>query len=109
MLRQGIQSAFSGGTETRNSFYAALTLAGGLAGGILSHYIWLQSAHAQSQAPAEIRAQSFTLVDPNNNVLGRLFIDRTGAGPGAPGSGAIRLFDQNGRELWRAGVQPKIY
>jgi hypothetical protein len=94
----------------RNPFYATLALAGGLAGGIMAHYIWPQSAQAQSQATAEIRAQSFTLVDANDNVLGRLSIDRNTTRQGAGESGAIRLFDANGREIWRAGAQPpKIY
>jgi len=87
----------------RKSFTAVLALAGGLAGGIVSHYIWPQSAQAQSQTPAEIRAQSFTLVDQNGNVLGRLFVNRSSTRPGVPESGGIRLFDENGREIWRAG------
>ena len=87
----------------RKSFTAVLALTGGLAGGMLSHYIWPQSAQAQSKAPAEIRAESFTLVDPNGNVLGRLSVDRNSTRPGGVESGAIRLFDANGREIWRAG------
>jgi hypothetical protein len=87
----------------KKSFTPVLALAAGLAGGILSHYIWPQLAWAQSKAAAEIRAQSFTLVDANDNVLGRFFVNRSRTRPGAPESGGIQLFDENGREIWRAG------
>jgi hypothetical protein len=42
-----------------------LSIAAGLLGGFLSHYISPMPVHAQTQAapPKEIRAQSFVLVD----------------------------------------------
>ena len=52
----------------------ALSLAAGLAGGILSQYIAPALVHAQTQTPMpkEIRAQSFTLVDASGNRVGAL-------------------------------------
>jgi hypothetical protein len=53
-----------------------LSLAAGLAGGILSQYIAPALVHAQAQTPMpkEIRAQSFTLVDASGNRVGALAI-----------------------------------
>lgn len=53
-----------------------LSLAAGLAGGILSQYIAPALVHAQARTPmpTEIRAQSFTLVDASGNRVGALTI-----------------------------------
>jgi hypothetical protein len=53
-----------------------LSLAAGLAGGVLSQYIASALVHAQAQTPMpkEIRAQSFTLVDASGNRMGALTI-----------------------------------
>ena len=81
--------------------FLTLSLAAGLAGGMLSHYVPAQ-AQAQ-QTPQEIRAQRFVLEDANGRTLGTFApeIQRNGiALRGA--SGGIRLFDERGREIWRS-------
>jgi hypothetical protein len=77
----------------------ALALAAGLAGGVVSHYIWPEPAQAQSQNPKEIRAQSFVLEDANGQMLGIFSAEALPSGRGAGGS--IRLFSDRGREIWR--------
>jgi len=76
----------------------ALTV--GLLGGLLMH------AQNQPQIPREIRAQSFTLVGPNNQTAGTFSVEPA-LGPGT--RMRIVLRDANGREIWSAGgagVQP---
>ena len=82
-----------------------LALAAGLAGGILSHYLWPQPVQAQArpQAPQEIRAQSFILEDANGRTLGTFSPETPRNGIPARGlSGSLRLFDERGREIWRS-------
>ena len=84
-----------------------LALVAGLVGGLLTRYIVPPVALAQNQAPItkEIRAQSFTLVDPSDHTVGTFTYEP------APRSFAIRpttpprivLRDSGGRELWSAG------
>jgi hypothetical protein len=90
-----------------------LALAAGLIGGLASRYVTPFSVHAQAPtpfvapippppqpaAPAEIKAQSFTLVDRNGNTVGT-FAPLV-SGPLNRGDGVV-LLDKNGRELWRA-------
>ncbi len=75
----------------------ALSLAAGLIGGALSHYLTPQLVHAESQGSPlkEVRAESFLLVNEKGIVVGRLSND--GRRP------AIRLFDEHGEEFWSAG------
>lgn len=78
-----------------------LSMAAGLLGGALLHYVWTQPVHAQSpaSAPKEIRSQSFVLEDDKGNVQGVFSFD---AGKhGSPTT--IKLMDGNGRELWQVG------
>ena len=81
-----------------------LALAAGLAGGMLSHYVWPQPVQAQArQTPQEIRAQRFILEDASGKTLGTFSVE--GPRPGGPARGAfggIRLFDGRGREIWRS-------
>ena len=87
------------------ALYLTLALAAGLAGGILSRYLWPQPVQAQTppSAPREIRAQRFVLEDAGGKTLGTFAIEM-----GRPGalarfaSGSIRLFDGQGREVWRS-------
>ena len=84
-----------------------LALVAGLVGGLLTHYIVPPVALAQNQAPItkEIRAQSFTLVDPSDHTVGTFSYEP------APDPFAVRpmtpprivLRDSVGRELWSAG------
>ena len=79
-----------------------LALAAGFLGGAFSRSVWPQTAHAQAQPSRELRAQSFILEDPDGKTLGTF-----SAQPPRPGTperglrGAIRLYDQRGREIWR--------
>jgi hypothetical protein len=70
-----------------------LSLAAGLAGGLISTYVSPQLAHAQSEAPSEIRAQSFTLVNQNGVSFGTFSFD-------AQGRPRILLRDEAGHEIW---------
>jgi len=72
-----------------------LSLAAGLAGGLLSHYLSPQLVHAQSQPLRELRAGSFVLVNDNGSVLATLSDEG--------GRPSLRLFDEHGQEIWSAG------
>ena len=63
-----------------NKVVIALALIAGLTGGLLARYVAPQAAFAQNQAPVmqEIRAQSFTLVDSSNRVVGTFTSDADG-------------------------------
>lgn len=83
----------------------ALSIAAGLLGGFVSHYMWIQPVHARSQdaqpqasITKEIRAESFVLVDNKGHVQGVFSIDES-----KPGPPVIKLSDSEGREIWRAG------
>jgi len=73
-----------------------LSLAAGLLGGAISHYLSPQLVHAQSQAIKEFRAERFILVNEQGAVLGTLDHDK--------GMPSFKLFDEKGREIWSAGV-----
>jgi hypothetical protein len=80
-----------------------LSIAAGLLGGLLSHYVWTQPVHAQSMesAPKEVRSQSFVLVDGKGVVQGVFSVDKS-----ADGSAIIKLLNGEGREIWKAGANP---
>lgn len=78
-----------------NKRNAVLSFAAGLLGGAISHYVTPQLVHAQSQAPKELRAESFVLVNEKGAVLGTLSDEG--------GRPSLRLFDERGREIWSAG------
>ena len=73
----------------------AFSFAAGLLGGTISHYLSPELGQAQSQAPKEIRAESFVLVNERGVTLGTLFDDQ--------GRPSLKLFDERGREIWSAG------
>jgi hypothetical protein len=75
-----------------------LSIAAGLAGGVISSYLRPVVAQAQSQPPQEIRAQRFTLVDQDGVALGMFSFD-------AAGHPQIVLRDRSGHQLWSAGGQ----
>jgi hypothetical protein len=77
-----------------------LSIAAGLFGGILSHFVWTQPTHAQtlSPAPKEVRSQSFVLVDEKGNIEGVFSFDDS-----KNGFPTIKLSDGSGREIWTAG------
>ena len=78
-----------------------LSIAAGLLGGFLSHYISPVLVHAQAQAaPKEIRAQRFVLVNDNGSPAGLFGFDKDGA----PN---VVLFDKTGKVLWSASGTAK--
>jgi hypothetical protein len=105
----------------------AISLAAGLLGGVLSHFVTLPSVHAQAPAanPVEVRAQRFTLVDDQGTAVGTFAVRESGAvvqrGPGYPTRSGntlppntpapviaprIVLLNPEGREIWSAGGTP---
>jgi hypothetical protein len=89
----------------------AVALAAGLLGGMLTRYIAPPTAYAQNPAPqtasAEIRAQSFVLVDQADHAIGTFSVVPGPLGPfGRPILPRIVLKDFNGREIWSAGGSP---
>ena len=106
-----------------NKLVIVFALVAGLVGALLSRYAAPPPAFAQNQAPVtkEIRAQSFTLVDPSDRAIGMFTAepDTSGAQPFIqPGPSSrlnapqprptvfptrIVLRDSKGREIWSAG------
>jgi hypothetical protein len=101
----------------RRNLNIALAIVAGLLGGLLTRYIAPPAAFAQNQPPTtkEIRAQSFTLVDPLDRTVGTFTFesavpiegDKIIRPPGAERwPMRIVLRDSNGREIWSAGGTP---
>ena len=97
-----------------NKLTVSLALLAGLAGGMLTRFIAPPSVFAQAPAVTrEVRAQSFTLVDPFDNVAGTFTAESTGTNFILPGDGSgprmqrapmrIVLRDAHGHEIWSAG------
>ena len=88
----------------------ALAFAAGLLGGALSRGAvpTLVFAQAESTAPKEIRAQRFTLVDEHGTMRGIFAIEPpalpNGSQQKAGGDAVIMLYDDAGREIFRAGA-----
>jgi hypothetical protein len=71
-----------------------LSLAAGLLGGCLSHYIAPRSVQAAQVVPArEIRAQRFVLVNGDGSPAGLFGFDREGRPD-------IVLYDNTGKAVW---------
>jgi hypothetical protein len=81
-----------------------LALLAGLLGGMLTRYVAPPAAFAQNQArpTAEIRAESFTLVDSTDRAVGT-FSTETQKGMPAFAPRRIVLRDPSGKILWSAG------
>lgn len=75
-----------------------LTLATGLLGGFLSHYISPELVHAQTKTvPAkEIKAQRFLLVNDDGSTAGLFGFDQDG-------NATVVLMDKMGKVVWSAG------
>lgn len=114
-----------------NKLIIAFALVAGLVGGLLTPYIAPPVAFAQIVRPVnplpppgvptvvkEIRAQSFTLVDPADRTIGTFTSEPDGSTVNVPGPDPrldipqpqrtaprtrIVLRDSNGREIWSAG------
>ena len=74
-----------------------LSLAAGLLGGFISHYVTPAIVHAQAQAapPAEIRAQRFVLTNRAGTQEGIFGFD-------LDGNADIILTDNTGKVVWSA-------
>ena len=76
-----------------------LSLAAGLLGGWVSHYVSPASVHAaQIAPPKEIRAQSFVLVNADGSPAGLFGFDRNGRP-------TVTLFDPTGKAVWSTNGQ----
>lgn len=75
-----------------------LSIAAGLLGGFLSHYVPPELVHAQTQPapPKEIRAQRFLLVNDDGSPAGLFGFDKDG-------SPTVVLLDKTGKVVWSAG------
>jgi hypothetical protein len=97
-----------------NKISVFLALTAGLFGGLLTRYIAPTAVFAQNQTSptAEVRAQSFVLVDAQGQTVG-IFVSEPlsarsarPAYPGQPGPSRILLRDSNGHEIWSASSNP---
>lgn len=88
------------------SLTVILALAAGLAGGLLNRYVAPPAAHAQDakQPAAEVRAQSFVLVDSADRPVGT-FTSELPPGQRRMALNPVRIVlrDPSGREIWSAG------
>jgi hypothetical protein len=101
----------------KNVFVALIA---GLLGGLATRYISLPIAFAQNRPSVtrEVRAQSFTLVDPSDRTLGIFSAEPVrfgaivrnpgGANPTIQPQMRIVLRDADGHELWSAGSDVQI-
>jgi hypothetical protein len=89
----------------------AVALVAGLLGGVISRYVspapvLAQQAQAPGPAPLELRAQRFSLVNPQGAVVATFTVDQPKFDPTALNTPSVRLMDSNGKEIWRAGGSP---
>jgi hypothetical protein len=74
--------------------HLGLSLAAGLLGGVLAHYVSPELVHAAQAAPTkEVRAQSFVLVNEDGSPAGLFGFDLNG-------QPMIKLFDRAGKVIW---------
>ena len=78
--------------------YGLLVLAGGLAGGALANPLWQGAAAAAAQAPKNIAAQEFTLVDENGKPRASL--------GNKDGHTAFQIFGRDGHPRAEIDVDP---
>jgi hypothetical protein len=85
-------------------FTVALAVASGFAGSVLTRYVAPPVSFAQNQTPkatAEVRAESFILVDSMDHPIATLEAETRRNGPYAPPRVVLR--DANGLVFWTAG------
>ena len=78
-----------------------IAVAAGFAGGVLSRYVSPTIVNAQSQAPKELRAQNFVLVDDKGVAYGLFGFD-------PDGKPILKMIDENQRTLWSAPPEPLV-
>jgi len=72
-----------------NRVTVAVALAAGFVGGMLPRYISPSAVSAQTQAPPELRARSFALVDPTDHVVGTFVTEPSRPGKIWEGEGVV--------------------
>jgi hypothetical protein len=80
----------------------SLAMCAGLLAGIVSRYLFPTTSFLWSRAPKEITPRTFVLVNEQNDIVGLFQPSKLGSGK------TVVLLDRDGKELWRAGVSPKI-
>jgi hypothetical protein len=93
-----------------NKMTILIAFVAAVAGGVISRYVspapvLAQQAQAQSQAPVELRAQRFALVNPQGGVVGTFVVDQSNP-TDIFTQPTIRLLDWRGKEIWSAGGSP---
>lgn len=82
--------------------HLGLSLAAGLLGGLLSHYVAPEMVHAAQVAPApppkEVRAENFVLVNGDGSPAGLFGFDLNGRP-------IIKLFDRTGKVVWSTDIR----
>lgn len=80
-----------------------LSIAAGLLGGFLSHYVSPTLVHAQSQnaPPKQITAQSFWLVNEQGVPSGVFGFEKDG-------TPSIKLFDKFGKVIWMENGKARV-
>jgi hypothetical protein len=81
-----------------------LSLAAGLLGGFLSHYLSPELVHAQTQVEPptkEIKAQRFVLVNDNGSPAGLFGFDQDG-------KANVILLDKTGKIVWSASGKANV-
>jgi hypothetical protein len=78
-----------------------LSIAAGLLGGFVSHYISPELVHAQTQPvpTREMRAQRFALVNDDGSPAGLFGFDKAG-------NPTVILLDKTGKVVWSASGKP---
>ena len=94
-----------------NRMTIVVALAAGLAGGVISRYVspapvLAQQPPPKNAAPVELRAQRFSLINPDGAVVATFTVDQPRFDPSAPNTPSVRLTDSNGKEIWSVGGNP---
>lgn len=76
-----------------------ICLAAGLLGGLISHYAMTQPVLAQvlTNAPTEVRAQQFVVVDSKGQVQATIKADDI------RGNNIVEIVNKDGQVVWSAG------
>jgi hypothetical protein len=83
----------------KQKVFLVAALAAGFVGGILSCYVSPMPVQAQAQAPKEVRAQNFIVVDDKGKAFGLFGFD-------PDGKPILKLVDESGKPLWIAPPPP---
>ena len=81
--------------------FLLVAVVAGFVGGVVSHYVSPTPVQAQAQAPKEIKAQNFVVVDAKGTPFGLFGFD-------PEGKPIIKLIDENGKAVWTAPPPPLV-